>query len=384
MTVAAHGVKFSNKGAELMLRAIVQEVSRWPARVAVDLRTGSFRQRRSVNAQHLARFDSVKLSWANALLDRTMRVVPEPLRRQFGLVAFDEVDVMLDASGFAFTDQWGPGGAELAAATFQQAKRRGAKVILLPQAFGPFEQPRVRRAVEAILRSADLVFARDEQSQAYLADLNSGGTRIERAPDFTNLLEGAVVPVRPPFVCVIPNYRMVDKTRPEVARQYTAFLADCVRCVLRHGTPVKVLIHETDRDEELAYAVREAVEEDIEIICEQDALRIKGIIGQSLMTVSSRFHGLINALSQGVPALATSWSHKYRELMRDYDSEAFLFSSLQFEEETANKIDYVLRHREEVAARVECASAVQKKEARAMWQTVREVTDVGGKISVAR
>jgi len=39
--------------------------------------------------------------------------------------------------------------------------------------------------------------------------------------------------------------------------------------------------------------------------------------------VSSRFHGLISALSAAVPALACGWSHKYAELMSDYGCPEF-------------------------------------------------------------
>jgi colanic acid/amylovoran biosynthesis protein len=40
--------------------------------------------------------------------------------------------------------------------------------------------------------------------------------------------------------------------------------------------------------------------------------------------VGSRYHGIIAALSQMVPALVLGWSHKYFELMRDVGTEEYI------------------------------------------------------------
>ena len=49
-----------------------------------------------------------------------------------------------------------------------------------------------------------------------------------------------------------------------------------------------------------------------------NALQVKGMISSAFLVVSSRFHGVASSLNSCVPCLATSWSHKYQELFRDY------------------------------------------------------------------
>jgi colanic acid/amylovoran biosynthesis protein len=78
-----------------------------------------------------------------------------------------------------------------------------------------------------------------------------------------------------------------------------------------------VLVHE-ERDRELADRLAHEAGLSDPVAQFDDPLELKGILGACAFSVGSRFHGLVSALSQGVPCLGTSWSHKYRELFDDY------------------------------------------------------------------
>ncbi len=80
------------------------------------------------------------------------------------------------------------------------------------------------------------------------------------------------------------------------------------------------LVHESRNDRAIAERVSARLG-GVPIVEESDPLAIKGILGACKASVGSRFHGLVSALSQGVPALAVGWSHKYRMLFRDYGFE---------------------------------------------------------------
>ncbi|MEJ2307176.1 MAG: 4Fe-4S binding protein, partial [candidate division WOR-3 bacterium] len=50
---------------------------------------------------------------------------------------------------------------------------------------------------------------------------------------------------------------------------------------------------------------------------------LKGIIGKAEVALGSRFHFIVSSISQNVPTLAVSWSHKYKEMMRMFGLEEF-------------------------------------------------------------
>ena len=57
-----------------------------------------------------------------------------------------------------------------------------------------------------------------------------------------------------------------------------------------------------------------------------NALEVKGMISSAYLVISSRFHGVASSLNSCVPCLATSWSHKYEELFKDYKQKECVLS----------------------------------------------------------
>jgi len=295
------------------------------------------------------------------------------------LVAERDVDVVLDASGFALSDQWGPKMAIHLGHKLEEARRRGAYVIMLPQAFGPFTKPAVRAASQDVMEKVDLVFAREQQSYDYLMDLGIDASKARIAPDFTNGLEVASVDTQlsvpgdegyARYACVVPNYRMVDMTADGVEDAYIEFLCDTVRTLSKNDLDVQVLLHTSNpNDADLGRTVCRRTGADL--LAPTDALDVKRVIGASECVVSSRFHGLVNALSQGVPAAATGWSHKYQYLMREYDCEEFLVSMDAPASNQQADIQALIDQRDTLRDRIETAGAVQKQRTAEMWSDVR-------------
>ncbi|MEM7760145.1 MAG: polysaccharide pyruvyl transferase family protein [Cyanobacteria bacterium P01_A01_bin.40] len=380
MFYEVQGVEFVNKGAELMLYAMVQHLQQYdPTAVVAANLERRYRDRQSRAKVGLEYVTWVDNRWHNSgsIINGLASLLPSTARRHFQLVLNQEVDVLLDASGFSYTDQWGAGYAQRMAAKLARLKAEGKKVILLPQAFGPFENTQVKAAFETILVNSDLVFARDQVSFDFVQQFEAAAGKLNLAPDFTNLVSGRV----PDYFtadnrsCIIPNVRMLDKTEPQVREKYLTFIENCIQCLLDLELSPFIMVHQTGKDYEIALNLQSKFGDRLTVIAETDPLAIKGILGQCFLVISSRFHGIVSSLSQGVPCLATGWSHKYQMLFEDYRCPQLLMNPLFTPAEITAKIEAVTREpsRSQIVNTIQTAALEQKKLSQQMWQQVHQM-----------
>lgn len=309
-----------------MLNAIIEQIrKRYPdAKIAMELNIGKDPEFNEVQYQKIRSYGlyikpggrryRIPASIYTSLFFRFSELWPYILPEK-------QIDVVLDASGFAFGDQWGAAFArKRLSGNIKRWKRDGKKIILLPQAFGPFENQNVLSELRKIIRHADLIFARDQISYNHLKGLPDTDETIYLRPDFTNLSVGEKPEKFDPEklqVAIIPNFKML--TGGQNTADYLQLLKDTVVIIREQGYKPFFLMHEGKKDEEIALKVNGLLNRPIDIVWEPDPLKLKGIIGAVYGVITSRFHGLVSALSQGVPSLATSWSHKYEMLLDDYN-----------------------------------------------------------------
>ena len=312
-----------------------------------------------------------------------LKLIPGRMRNLFGIVMPSEVDVIIDASGFAYGDQWGKDKAEkrLGGNIIQfKAKRKHRKVILMPQAMGPFTDRPLIEQMQVIFENADLVFARDPISLSHAQAIYPGNS-IRMSPDFTNLLETThQIPHEIPedAVCVIPNKKMLQMKAGNDPTPYLSFMATLINVAVGLGQNCYILIHEGIGDINLAKAIISQAEVDVEIIELSSSTDIKTAIGFAKVVISSRFHGLVSALSQGIPVIATGWSHKYQLLLQDYGVEDFLFDESSEHERAVLALRSLLTDSEQhrsVKINITSGAKEQKRLAEKMWLDIFPVLD---------
>lgn len=333
----------TNKGAELMLYAILEEIEKRDQDSIVYYNNifgniSSFKTNVKLRKRWVFKISKYAIFLLNKLnLPYSYFLYTHPL---------NNLDLVLDGAGFQFSDQWSHSKNYLDQLEFyyKTLKKRGTKIVLLPQAFGPFETENGKRSVKIISKYADLIFARENISFQFLQDTGINMDNVHICPDFSLTVDG-VFPEKLAFltnqVCIIPNKKMITHANLN-GNSYLSFLEKLIVYILNSGKDVFILNHEGTGDLEICNNLKNRLVNKVNVVTGLDAKEIKGLIGKSYMVISSRYHGVASALNQGVPCLATSWNHKYEMLFNDFGQQNMILDATNDFKKATDKVDFLL------------------------------------------
>lgn len=376
MNFEINGIGFVNKGAELMMYSIIHQIREWDTRhnVAVNIKTGNYSQRSKVGLYCIPWANYKRAPFLGEILSGISQLIPKEVLLNYKVIRYSDIEVILDSSGFAYSDQWGEDFITDLLKLTNRWRESGKKIIFLPQAFGPFNVQQNRLNMMAVIKNADLIYARDSHSFKHLLELEKGNSKIMLSPDFTNLIEGLIPDYIAKFnnlACLVPNVRMIDKHSSFDQESYIRFFQSTAQFLIEHGFDVIFLVHELN-DSRLANELISRVGQNSQIITEKNPIILKGIIGQSKVVVGSRYHALVSSLSQGIPTLGTSWSHKYQALFDDYNCPEYLITNDDLGLDLETKLASLLfdPNRSMLINRLNIASQEQKNRTRKMWDDI--------------
>lgn len=324
MKIVLYGVETNNKGAELMLYAILQEIERRYPKATVYIP----HQRLLQGIDYLDTNVKVKYwPYDNVVFSLKLRQIFSllhlPLKHLQDIYAVKNADYFIDGSGLFFSDKWNYSENTVwhLEKMLQRQYRNGTKIVYLPQGFGPLEHRNTKRLIQSLNRYASVIMPRESVSFNYLKE--SGlidMKKVHKFTDFTSLVEGKFPEGYERLkdgICIIPNMRMVDKGATNIDN-YFDIITTVYSEAKKVNKPIYILNHEGYLDEKLSYQLRDHLGGNVEVVTRLNALQVKGLISSAYLVITSRFHGLASALNSAVPCLATSWSHKYEELYKDY------------------------------------------------------------------
>ncbi|MCJ7523872.1 MAG: polysaccharide pyruvyl transferase family protein [Candidatus Aminicenantes bacterium] len=372
MNIIISGGSFVNKGAEAMLRTVQAELIRrmpgivfyiWqlPESYCQNASSSGFipillpfnRTRRSSSWRETV--NANQILWSLKELARVHD--PSQLAAIFNknnLLAAacrnyldrttDGFDAWLDISGFAYGDVWGIGGFRNVHPVLTYCRQNGMPSIFLPQAWGSFENPDVRHELCRLLGGQKTVFySRDESSCRFLEKaLGKPSGAIRAYPDMVFCFQGGGeeqgrevlrrmgCSMKRPIIGVAPNMRVFERmTGQGTDNPYLQAMVKLIdHCLSKHDVDIVLQASEIEShafsldDRYLCSLVAASVSRPDRCFMTHEPLSAeltKALIGRFEFLIGSRFHSLVFGFSQGIPALAVSWSHKYRELFAQFE-----------------------------------------------------------------
>jgi len=378
MNILIDNAGFKNKGAELMLYSVMFRMkqlypkgdlvcrAKMPYKIKelYELRTNQKRQ------------------WLIPL-----KIMPSKItKKRFGYVAEQKIDLLLDAGGYLLGDHraryYNIDMINKWLQFYKNIKNKGGKIIFLPQAFGPFNIESSIRFIESLFYYTDVLFARDQESYMHLTKIFGENCKIKCYPDFTNIYHPIIKEKDTKWlksfenkICIIPNSKMITHVTASVAEKYIPFMTNLANELKLKNHQVFFLNHEGEGDENLIFDIIERTGQSFDYLTNLDANQIKYIIGKSNLCITSRFHGLVSALSQSVPAFCTSWSHKYLELLKDYQFEEGLLETDKGKESIDKVLSFLSNGEqyEDIKLELSKRAAVQKDLTECMWNEVNKM-----------
>lgn len=247
------------------------------------------------------------------------------------------------------------------------AKRMGLSVMLWGNGIGPITGERnVRRAREA-LADVDVITLREQSSLAELADLGAEASRalVTADPAFalkaadekwvTHIMERMGIDPKGGYFAVAP--RKWNRACPDFEEKCALI---CAYVKEKYSLSPLYIAMQPSRDRALCERLNQRVEG--AILPELSAGELLGVIGRTRLAIAMRLHGLIYAISSGVPAVGLSYDPKidamldmaglpYRADVRELDFDA-----------VCAMVDEIIRKSEELSVSL-LASAAKFAEA---------------------
>lgn len=307
--VEIKGIGFPNKGADLLLCAVLEQLKKRGLTACME----PYSPYKYKLDYPIITKTSIYMCGVNILYP--LNILPKYVKQRLGFVSPSKVDLVLDASGFAYGDDW---PRSIAKSRILSGKK--TTTILLPQSLGPFYKKRSIKTANQISKRAKLIFSREQEGIKHF--FSATGIEANYCPDITFIYkpkkteDSAEVPTD---VLIIPNFQVYLRE----GETYLINLSKIIFSILSLNRKVTFLNHEGEKDNNICETISQRVlkEKGIKIntLCPTTGVEAKQLISRANLVFTSRYHGLISALSQQIPVACYGWSFKYRAIMNRFE-----------------------------------------------------------------
>jgi len=321
VNVGLRGYDRRNYGSHLMALAVQHRFA--PATVAAPLRQVLIRDQEAPPSSAVWLWSEIG---GNPLLHRTSAPAFTPTSR-WAMTPHGPIGIggVVDISGYIYGDPFGIRSVRRLGDWARRWAAMGMPLVLLPQSIGPFVRDQDQEEMRRALSHVRLVVARDNHSEDTVREIGTS-CEIQRAPDLAIESVRTIAAMSPgpdahsstrPYALVLPNRQVLRKLAVSEADYVRVLERAASRCAAE-GLDVLIAAHAQGSDDALCTAVSSKVRgaRVLEVRSAEDMVRV---VRDARLVISSRYHGLVAAFSNGVPAISVGWASKYDDLLSEFE-----------------------------------------------------------------
>lgn len=337
----------ANKGAAAMLETVIAKLPSTMGECSFDILT-TYPQADLLKIPHgrhirVVGLQPLRLALVEipiAILARVVRLMGLPLTwvRSRGCRSILDSAVVVDVAGISFVDGRGVPITIYNALMTGLSLLLGVPTVKAAQAMGPFMSQPNRFLAKLVLPRLSAVCARGVRTREFLDSLHLKNVStvadlafsLDESVTLPQSVLDALSPLGEDFVVVMPS-SVLKGLYQSTGGNYLAAMVALIR-EIRATTGLGVVVaphsyrvgHPEGRmnDGPICQQVVAEFSDDLLVVGIDEDLsagELRHLIALGQVLVTSRFHAMISGLSTATPTVVVGWSHKYREVLDDFD-----------------------------------------------------------------
>ena len=346
------GANFMNKGAQAMLFVTVSELrSRYPGcritmttwerlgKIPFDFRyiSDSLLFCTVMNKEY-STAKKIRI-FINACREKNYELIRAFL---YG-IRFRRIDAVIDISGYQLSSQWGYQASKNYIHRIAVARDNGVPFFIMPQSLSPFHygsnQIEMDSLIKEYLAYPRIIYAREQSGYEVLTG-EYGLKNVQKSVDL--VLQNRSIDEKLLYrgkyqkrrylqittdnnVAIIPNARLFEQGCDE--ERLLTLYRDIILMLRRSGKNIYLVMHSAE-DFKICRFIRNQLQDRnaVHIVKkDMDCLEFNQFIQRFDYVIGSRYHAIVHAYKNSVPCIVLGWADKYRELLKQFGQEKYMF-----------------------------------------------------------
>ena len=220
------------------------------------------------------------------------------------------------------------------------AKQFSIPFYIFPQSLGPFDFKLSERIflyplLKWYLKYVKVIFCREKDSYRYVRRFTGGNVKISydvvlqhQLSKLSNVAQKDFklkkIDIKPNSVGIIPNARVLVRTNNEYIDSLYQLI---IKTLLKSNKNVYLMYH-SFQDVSYCLSLKNLFpeNENVKVISEElNSIELENITKQFEFVITSRYHSVIQAYRNGIPAIVIGWAAKYFDLLTRFAQVQYYF-----------------------------------------------------------